>query len=91
MFFDFFRDVIGEFVDGERSGAWGVFEDKGVFVFAGFEEFGGGGEIFIGFGGEADDEIGGDGGVGEEVANAMNEFQVFLDGVIPVHEFKDTV
>ncbi len=74
--FDVFGDVVGVAFDGEGAGAWGVFEDEAVFVAGFFEEVFGGVEVFVGFGGEADDHVAGELDVGDDAACAVEEFEV---------------
>lgn len=80
---------------GEGAGARRVLEDETVFVLGLFDEAAGEGVIFVGLGGEADDEVAGKLDappiLGEDRAGAGEEVEVGLDGVAAIHQFEDAV
>ncbi len=89
--FDVFGDIVGVAFDREGAGARGVFEDEAVFVAGLLEEVAGGLEVFVGFGGEADDHVAGELDVGDDSAGAFDEFEVGGGGVAAVHHFEEAV
>ena len=91
LFLDFVVDSVGEFFVGGCAGAWRVFEDEAVFVLCFSDEVDGGVEIFVGFAGEAYDEVAGNGNVRDDVSCTVEKIQIFGGGVVAVHGFEDTV
>ena len=88
---DFLGNVVGETIDGHRSGPGRVFEDEAVLESGFADQIDGGGEIVVGFGGEADDEIAGDADIGHVLAGAGEEIAVLSGGVAAVHEFQNAI
>ena len=90
-FFDLVLDVIRIVVGGFGAGSFGVFEDEAVFeaeLADGVHRFL---MSFFGFATEADDEVAGDGTVGNDFADAVHHVAVFADGVAPLHFFEDFI
>lgn len=77
-------DGVGE-IDSLGARALGVSKDVEVGEGEAFDEIDGGGEFVLGFTGEADHNIGAEGGLGHELASEPDTFGVVPGAVLTVH------
>lgn len=89
--FDVFRDVVGVEIVGPGAGAGAVFEDEAIFETALADEIHALLEGVFGFATEANDEIAGDGAIGDCLANPLEHFAVLFDGIAAFHPLEDVV
>lgn len=83
--FGFFGNVVFNEFRGGGAGALRIAGDVGVFEADFLKEVVGVLEFFFGFAAEADDDIGGDGDIGNFAAKFFNDVAVLGGGVSAVH------
>lgn len=84
------RKVIGN-AGGPGAGARGVGKDVKVSERERFDEMHGGRVIFFRFAGEAGDDIGADGGMGEKLTNQLDTSRIVFGAIPAVHGGEDAV
>ncbi len=95
MCIQFMQFIRAGFDDGRIDSA-GHFGGRGAFAGAEWEDvdfgksnFGGGlhgfGEVIVGLAGEADDDVGGDGGAVEDGVNLTNNTEKVVSGILATH------
>ena len=85
-----FRNLIVH-VGGRRAGARRILERERAGEADLVDQLHGVAEIRVGFAGEADDEIGGEGELGLRFAQAIDDAQIIVAGVVAVHRVEDAV
>jgi len=76
---------------GASAGADGVGKDMEVGEGTGLDEIHGGAVVFFGFAGEAGDDVGADGGVGELFADELDATGVVFQAIPAMHGGKKLV
>ncbi len=77
--------------DGLGAGALGVSKNVEVGEGETFDEIEGGGEFSIGFTGEADHDVGAEGGIGHELVGEPDAFGIVAGAVLAVHAAENGV
>ena len=83
-FLDVGRHVVVHLLGG-GAGAGGIFEDERVFEAAAADQICGCQKILLGFAGEADDEVAGDGDAVDQLPRPLDQLDVLLPRVASIH------